>query len=112
MTGMQKLGKVTRVEVINNSGRALVTYGASEVFTSLQDDERTLKVFYNTEESSRERIAGPSLRIPSDDDTLSAAIAAGMASHDWDMVDNMGGSEQAVKDALRTALVYLLRQGV
>ena len=37
--------KVTRVELIDNSGRAYIKYGASEVGTSLQDDGHTLKLF-------------------------------------------------------------------
>lgn len=40
----------TRVEFIVDGTRAQVVYGASEVSTSLQDDERTLKVFLRTKE--------------------------------------------------------------
>lgn len=39
---------VTRVEFIVDGTRAQVVYGASEVSTSLQDDDRTLKVFLKT----------------------------------------------------------------
>lgn len=108
----ENLGKVTRVEVINNGMRSLVQYGASGVDAMVQDEGRTLKVFYTTEENNRARIAGPSILIPIDDETLKSALEAGKASHDWDLVDNMGGSEQAVEDALRTALVFLLRRGI
>ena len=37
--------KVTRVEVIDSTGRAYTTWEATNVTTILQDDERTLKVF-------------------------------------------------------------------
>ena len=37
--------KVTRVEVIDSTGRAYTTWEAADVTTILQDDERTLKVF-------------------------------------------------------------------
>lgn len=38
--------KVTRFEVIDTNGRAIVMYNVT-VCCSLQDDERTLKVFLN-----------------------------------------------------------------
>lgn len=41
--------KVTRVEVIDSSGRSYMTYNASQVSISVQDDERTLKVFLKNE---------------------------------------------------------------
>ena len=37
--------KVTRVEVITSSGREFIRYGCSDVELSLQDEDRTLKVF-------------------------------------------------------------------
>lgn len=37
--------KATRVEVIDSNGRSYVKYDVKDVFISLQDDERTLKVF-------------------------------------------------------------------
>lgn len=42
---MNSYPKVTRVEVIDNSGRAYTEYNAADVQISFQDDERTLKVF-------------------------------------------------------------------
>lgn len=40
---------VTRVEVISYpGGRQIPVYGASKVSVSVQDDGRTLKLFYNT----------------------------------------------------------------
>ena len=36
---------VTRVELIEDSGRAYVKYGATDVVTSIQDQGRTLKIF-------------------------------------------------------------------
>lgn len=42
---LQEHKDVTRVELIVNSQRDRVIYGASEVATALQDDGRTLKVF-------------------------------------------------------------------
>lgn len=38
------LSKVTRFEVIDNAGRALVKYNVT-VWAELQDDDRTLKIF-------------------------------------------------------------------
>lgn len=37
--------KVTRVEVVESGGRAFTRYGVDGVTLSLQDDERTLKIF-------------------------------------------------------------------
>lgn len=37
--------KVTRVEVIDSNGRSYVKYDVKDVSISVQDDERTLKVF-------------------------------------------------------------------
>ena len=45
-------GKVTRVEVIDQSGRMLVLYGVEEVWGSLQDDGRTFKLFLKTQEQT------------------------------------------------------------
>lgn len=42
--------QVTRVELIVDSQRDRVIYGAENVSTALQDDGRTLKVFLDTEE--------------------------------------------------------------
>jgi len=44
-----KTDKVTRVEVIDETGRAYIKYldDDQEVVCGLQDDERTLKVFIN-----------------------------------------------------------------
>jgi hypothetical protein len=44
-----KVDKVTRVEVIDETGRAYIKYldNDQEVVCGLQDDERTLKVFIN-----------------------------------------------------------------
>lgn len=42
---MNSYPKVTRVEVIDNSGRAYTEYNAADVQISFQDDGKTLKVF-------------------------------------------------------------------
>lgn len=42
---LQAHEQVTRVELIENSGRAYVKYGVADVITALQDDGRTLKLF-------------------------------------------------------------------
>ena len=47
---MDDYSKVTRVEVIDNSGRAYVAYRAS-VYLDVQDDGRTLKLFVSQRES-------------------------------------------------------------
>lgn len=41
----QTFPNVTRVEVIDSSGRSYVKYDVSDVSISIQDDKRTLKVF-------------------------------------------------------------------
>jgi hypothetical protein len=46
--------KVTRVEVIDSSGRGYTKYGVTGVELSLQDDDRTLKIFL-TETAKDER---------------------------------------------------------
>ena len=54
-----KVDKVTRVEVIDETGRAYVKYleDNQEVVCGLQDDERTLKIFVNRkqEDESQDR---------------------------------------------------------
>ena len=50
--------KVTRVEVIDETGRVYVRYGATNVVTALQDNGRTLKVFLNVEEESYSLLVG------------------------------------------------------
>ncbi len=45
----QKFPEVTRVEVIDSNGRAYVKYKVSNVSISVQDNERTLKVFLKNE---------------------------------------------------------------
>jgi hypothetical protein len=49
-----KVDKVTRVEVIDKTGRAYVNYleNDQEVVCSLQDDGRTLKVFINRKQEN------------------------------------------------------------
>ena len=42
---MNNYPKVTRVEVIDNTGRAYMEYNAADVQVSFQDDGKTLKVF-------------------------------------------------------------------
>ena len=48
-----KVDKVTRVEVIDETGRAYIKYldNDQEVVCDLQDDERTLKVFINRKQT-------------------------------------------------------------
>lgn len=43
------LKSVTRIEVISNSGREYVKYGCKDVEPQIQDDGRTLKLFFNKE---------------------------------------------------------------
>jgi hypothetical protein len=42
--------KVTRLEVISEGGRDFVLYGTDNVEISLQDDERTMKIFLERKE--------------------------------------------------------------
>ncbi len=44
-----KTEKVTRVEIIDDEGRQYVNTNAKNVKLSLQDEERTLKIFINRE---------------------------------------------------------------
>ena len=39
------VSKVTRLEVIDENGRSYVKYKISDIKFSLQDDDRTLKIF-------------------------------------------------------------------
>ena len=45
-----KFEKVTRVEVIDGNGRSYVCHGAANLELSLQDDNRTLKLFITEKE--------------------------------------------------------------
>lgn len=45
--------KVTRIELIKDGKRSFVTWNAKHVQLSLQDDNRTLKVFFNEENHSK-----------------------------------------------------------
>lgn len=47
----QNFEKVTRVEVIDADGRSYIKYGVTGIEFSLQDDNRTLKIFLNESES-------------------------------------------------------------
>lgn len=49
---MTDLSKVTRVEVIDNKGRAYTKHNVVSVYCQLQDDGKTLKMFvqFNQEE--------------------------------------------------------------
>lgn len=49
-----KFADVTRVEVIDETGRAYVKYNRSDVEISIQDDGRTLKLFVGGGKSNYE----------------------------------------------------------
>lgn len=49
ITGMFEHEKVTRLEVIDHTGRAYVAYGIKKLELQYQDNGRTLKVFLNQE---------------------------------------------------------------
>lgn len=42
----QKLKNVSRLTVVGDDGRVLEVWDISDLKTALQDDERTLKIFY------------------------------------------------------------------
>ena len=46
------VSKVTRLEVIDENGRSYVKYHISDVKFSLQDDDRTLKIFLEVQTKS------------------------------------------------------------
>lgn len=48
--------RVTRIEIIDQTGRAYVGYGFSDVKLSMQDDGRTLKIFTHHIEMSASEI--------------------------------------------------------
>jgi len=50
------LPKVTRVEVIDGTGRAYMAHHLEEVSMALQDEGRTLKVFVDKENTSSRKI--------------------------------------------------------
>lgn len=45
MINSNETNKVTRLEVIDNDGRSYVKYNIEKIQFSLQDDDRTLKLF-------------------------------------------------------------------
>lgn len=47
MERVEKLGKVSRVTVVGNQGRILEMVNLKNVELHLQDDGKTLKVFFN-----------------------------------------------------------------
>lgn len=47
------LKKVTRVEVIDKKGRSYTNWNVKEVIASLQDDDRTLKLFISEKRRKR-----------------------------------------------------------
>ncbi len=49
-----KTKRVTRVEVIDETGRAYTMWDVTNVELSLQDDERTLKLFVTHKSPTRE----------------------------------------------------------
>ena len=52
---MNNYPKVTRVEVIDNTGRAYMEYNAADVQVSFQDDGKTLKVFLKNLNKDKQR---------------------------------------------------------
>lgn len=42
------LDKITRLEIIDENGRSYTKWGVTEVQFSVQDNERTLKIFLKT----------------------------------------------------------------
>ncbi len=49
------LKKVTRVEVIDENGRAYTNWNVKEVIASLQDNERTLKLFISEKHKGKKK---------------------------------------------------------
>ena len=74
--------KVTRIEVIDDSGRSYVLSTAHNVSLSLQDDDRTLKVFTNGK--GRQLYAGldPELAKGLSDHILAGAYRV-LFGEDW-----------------------------
>jgi hypothetical protein len=55
MEGLKTYPEITRVEVIDQNGRALTRYGASDVKVALQDNGTTMKIFLTSSwEANRE----------------------------------------------------------
>lgn len=48
--------KVTRFEVIDNHGRSYTKYGVIKLHFSLQDDDRTLKIFVDHTDNEEQAI--------------------------------------------------------
>ena len=46
--------KVTRVEVIDNQGRSYTKWGVTGIELSLQDDDRTLKIFLTEKDTDEQ----------------------------------------------------------
>lgn len=45
MDTLTKLDNITRVEVIDETGRAYTKWGCKNVYQSIQDNDKTLKIF-------------------------------------------------------------------
>ena len=46
--------EITRVEIIDSTGRAYTQYNVAEVQMSIQDDGRTMKIFLKNEEKTND----------------------------------------------------------
>mgnify|MGYP003431509714 FL=1 len=93
--------KVTRFEVIDETGRAFVMYGAKDLTLQLQDDDRTLKVFVSSKAPARSR--GDSFSIDKAIALPDAALAQAYAmvfGEDW----KKGWSDQCKARLMRNIL--------
>lgn len=51
-TQLSEFNKVNRVEVIDDKGRSYVKYDVKSIHTSIQDDNKTLKIFINKQKAT------------------------------------------------------------
>ena len=54
----QQFDNVTRFEVIGPNGREVTSYGVQDITLSIQDDGKTLKIFYTVDEDLAEKVQG------------------------------------------------------
>lgn len=52
----QQFDNITRFEVIGPQGRELTSYGVHDIVLSIQDDGKTLKIFYKVDEDLAEEV--------------------------------------------------------
>ena len=56
VSGCELFPDVSRLEVIGKQGRELVEYGVTNLIVALQDNGKTLKIFYSKDEDLEKQV--------------------------------------------------------